>query len=73
MDEASQTCGIGLILIFSQPSVSVVLPDWSYLLYLINQSLTFYFISLNLMSPAIIPVLKKQKQNTLNLLVINQK
>lgn len=28
----------------------VVIPDWSYLLYLLNQSLTSYFISLVLMS-----------------------
>lgn len=37
----------GVILFFS---MSVVIPDWSYLLYLINQSLTSYLISLVLMS-----------------------
>lgn len=39
-----------ILFFFSQSSVSVVIPDWSYLLYLINQSLTSYFISLVLMS-----------------------
>lgn len=31
----------GVILSLSRSSVSVVIPDWSCLLYLINQSLTF--------------------------------